>query len=144
MLANEIGPRLFLQLCAEFLKAHANESVSWRVFEMFLATRSGKRLDWFYAQWFDSAGLPLLYATWMQAGDGIDVTLHQCGASFRLDQFPLQVRSTDTDGNVQTQMMRGDFQGNISTVHLTAPNDVYRVNPDPDHTFVWLPGVCGR
>ena len=82
MLANEIGSPFFLQLCAEFIKGHANDSVTWKDFEAFLATRSGKNLDWFHAQWFDSAGLPLLYSTWIKAGDGIDVTLHQCGAPY--------------------------------------------------------------
>jgi hypothetical protein len=142
MLANEVGPQSFRQLCAEFLKAHADDSVTWKDFEMFLATRSRKKLDWFYTQWFDTAGLALLYATWAQAGDGIDVTLHQCGAPFRLDHFPLQVRFTDPDGNAQSRMMLGDFDGDASTVHFVVPSDVYRVNPDPDHTFVWLPGLC--
>jgi hypothetical protein len=142
MLANEIGSPLFRQLCTEFLKAHANDSVTWKDFLAFLATRSRKTLDWFYTQWFDSAGLPLLYATWMKGGDGIDVTLHQCGKPYRLDQFPLQVRYTDADGNAQSRIMLGDFNGATSTVHFAAPSDVYRVNPDPDHAFIWLPGLC--
>jgi hypothetical protein len=142
MLANEVGSQLFLQLCAEFIKAHANDSVTWKDFEAFLATRSRKNLDWFYAQWFDIAGLPLLYGTWMRAGDGIDVTLHQCGTPYRLDQFPILVRFTDADGNDQKRILPGDFRGITSTVHFATQGDVYRVNPDPDHTFIWLPGLC--
>jgi hypothetical protein len=142
MLANEIGSQLFRQLCMEFVKAHANASVTWKDFETFIQTRSGKKLDWFYVQWFDSPGLPLLYTTWKQASDGIDVTLHQCGTPYRLDQFPLLVRITDADGNDQKRILSGDFQGATSTVHFSTPGDVYRVNPDPDHTFIWLPGLC--
>jgi len=142
MLANEIGAQLFRELCAEFLKAHANDSVTWKDFEEFIATRSGKQLDWFYTQWLDSAGLPLLYATWKQAGNGIDVTLHQCGAPFRLDQLPLLVRFSDADGNDKKTILTGDFQGIASTVHFPDLGDVYHVNPDPDHTFIWLPGLC--
>ena len=144
MLANEIGSRLFLQLSAEFLKARASQSVTWKDLQAFLATRSGKNLDWFYAQWFDSTGLPQLYATWETAGDGIDVTLHQCGLPYRLDQFPLLMRSADINGNDEKQMVFGDFEGIASTVHFAGSSGVYRVNPDPDHTFVWLPGICGQ
>jgi hypothetical protein len=142
MLANEIGSPLFRQLCAEFVKTHANDNVTWKDIALFITTRSGKKLDWFYTQWFDSPGLPLLYATWKQAGDGIDVTLHQCGSPFRVDHFPLLVRFTDANGNDQKKLLPGDFQGATSTVHFEAVGEVYRVNPDPDHTFIWLPGVC--
>ena len=143
MLANEIGLPFFQQLCAEFLKIHADDSVTWKDFETFIAVRSGKKLDWFYTQWFDSAGLPLLFTTWTPAGDGIDVMLHQCGTPFRLEQFPLLVRFTDADGNDQKKTLSGDFQGTTSTAHF-AVGDVYRVNPDPDHTVIWLPGICGH
>jgi aminopeptidase N len=116
--------------------------VTWKDFEALLAMRSRKKLDWFYTQLFDTAGLPLLYATWTRSGDGIDVTMHQCGPSYRLDNFPFQVRFTDADSNAQTSIMHGDFSGDTSTVHFAALSDVYRVNPDPDHTFIWLPGLC--
>lgn len=138
MLAREIGEQLFAQLCQEFLKRYADQSVSWSDFETFLSKRSGKDLSWFHTQWLDQAGLPFLYTTWAAAGDGIDVTLHQCGSSYRLDQFPLRIRSGG-----RSETVFADFSGGaLSTVHLSGRQDVSGVYPDPHHLVPWLPGTC--
>lgn len=91
--------------------------------------RVNKDLARLYAQWFDRPGLPQLYASWSEAGDG------------RLDRFPVQVRAADRDGKVQSRTAFCDFSGVTSTVHFAAMNGVYRVNPDFDHAFLWLPSL---
>jgi hypothetical protein len=30
----------------------------------------------------------------------------------------------------------------MRSINFPSKCDVYRVNPDPDHTFIWLPGLC--
>jgi aminopeptidase N len=142
MLADEIGLPLFYDLCKEFLKLHANESTTWADLKTFLEGRTSRDLGWFYTQWFDQPGLPQLYTTWAQAGDGIDVTLHQCAPSYRLDRFPIQVRMSDPDGTFRSSFLLGDFGGAKSTVHFEGVSGAYRVNPDPNRTFLWLPGLC--
>jgi hypothetical protein len=142
MLSREIGEDRFRQLCQEFLKRYANQSVSWADFETFLSAHSGKDLSWFHTQWLDQAGLPFLYATWAAAGDGVDVTLHQCGSNYRLDRFPLRIGSEDAGGSFSSETVLVDFHGPVSTVHLSGRKGVYRVNPDPDHLVPWLPGTC--
>ena len=144
MLSNEVGASRFRTICSEFLKTHANKSVTWAEFEAFVERRSGKVLGWFFAQWFDRPGLPFLYSTWTKHGDGIDITLHQCGPQhYRMDRFPFLLRSENEKGDLESRVVFGDVSGIQTTFHVQTKSDIYRVNPDPDHTFFWMPGICG-
>jgi hypothetical protein len=141
-LSRTIGEEQFRRFCQQYLRLNAGHVVTWAHFQAFLEKQSGKDLSWFYSQWFDQAGLPLLYTTWKVAGDGIDVTLHQCGSSYRLDAFPLQFRSEAPDGQYLSKIFLGNFHGPVSTVHFGGTPGVYSVNPDPQHLVPWLPGLC--
>jgi hypothetical protein len=142
MLANEVGRDRFRQICIEFLKSHAGQTATWAEFEAFVEQRAAKKLGWFYAQWFDRTGLPQLYSTWKKQGDGIDITLHQCGAPYRLDHFPFAVRSETSEGALISLDVFADIRGTTSTFHVKTKDDVYKVTPDQDRTFLWLPGLC--
>ena len=60
----------------------------------------------------------------------------------RTNGLPFAVRSETIEGELISLDVVADIRGTTSTFHVKTKDDVYKVTPDQDRTFLWLPGLC--
>lgn len=64
MLRAEIGTEAFWAGIREYYRRYRNQNASTAEFRAVMEQRSGKSLDWFFAQWLTRPGVPRLEGTW--------------------------------------------------------------------------------
>jgi len=60
MLCQEIGQQAFDEGIRNFWRGHRFDTASWQDLQQAFEQSAGVRLDWFFRQWLDQAGAPLL------------------------------------------------------------------------------------
>ena len=127
VLEDELGQQTMLRCVAAFYKGHAvGEPIEWSDFEAVVNKTTGKDYRWFFAQWLERPGLPMLRldrVTVDQRPDGRFLTADvlQSGAPYRLS-LEIAVRNADGKETIQT------YQVNGARTHIEIPVDSLPIN----------------
>ncbi|MEJ5330461.1 MAG: M1 family aminopeptidase [Desulfobaccales bacterium] len=89
MLRRLVGDRAFFAAIRDFVREHTFRVASWDDLRTAMEKRSGRPLGWFFRQWLDTTGLPVLRLEEVKVkpvGQKFEVslTLAQIGTTFRL------------------------------------------------------------
>lgn len=129
MLSRLIGRDRFRTALHRITREYAGQDIEWETFLASIETDAGQPLGWFYEQWLDRPGLPVLSLTWDQTGDTVTCVITQSGSSFRLD-VPVQVEFTDGTALVHLVRLEADTTG----VDIPVRAPVHTVRLDPQYT----------
>ncbi len=133
MLRGEIGDAAFADALREFWLRHRRGRASWQDLERVFSGAAGSPLDWFFAQWLERAGAPVLElgAHRVEAVDGeyrTSIDLRQRGEPYRLR---LVLELITGDG---VERHRAIVGGPTTTLEFTtrARPKALQVDPDSD------------
>jgi len=98
MLRNMAGDDIFYKSLREFIKEKSFQKASWDDIRMIVEKNYGKDLQWFFRQWVDEKGLPLLYLENVKTGRKtgkyeISSDINQDGKIYEMD-VPVTVYSS--------------------------------------------------
>lgn len=104
MLRKMLGYESFKKGMKSYFTDNAGKTTTLTDFRSAFEKTSGKRLEWFFTQWYEKPGWPKLSVRWESVSssdaDRVSVTINQKGpAFFRLEGFPLRVKY----GNQKTE-----------------------------------------
>ena len=128
MLAREVGHERFQRALAGIVRAYAFRGITWRRFLDEIEARSGRRLDWFYEQWFERTGAPDLRLSWNQHGGAVRGVVAQTPPYYRAT---LEVRVEEEGGRTRTVRVAVDGAETPFSVPVRAR--VLSVTLDPDY-----------
>jgi aminopeptidase N len=77
MLRGELGDAAFFKALAAYYRKHVGHSVVTADFVAAIEDSSGLELDWFFAQWLDRPGCPVLKVTPQEGGITVEQTQQQ-------------------------------------------------------------------
>jgi hypothetical protein len=128
MLRREIGEEPFWRGLRTLVTRYRGRHAGWKDVEQVFADTSGRELRWFFAQWVERAGAPVLKIAASPAGgpDGRSVRLGHEGEAYRL-RVPLSL--TLDNGEVRTQTVEPGAEGSA----LSLPKAARTVRVDPDY-----------
>ena len=101
MLRQEVGEEAFFAGVQAYYRANTGQAVHSQDFAQAMAQTSGKDLDWFFTQWLDRAGCPVLQVEDREGA--LVLTQVQEGEPFR---FQLRVAWTDDHGHPAEKVFR--------------------------------------
>jgi aminopeptidase N len=127
MLAREVGHERFGRALAGIVRAYAFRGIRWQRFLDEIAARSGRRLDWFYEQWFERTGAPEFRLSWRQEGGAVRGAVTQTAPHYRAT---LEVVVEEEGGRQRTVLIRAD--GAETPFSIPARARVRSVTLDPD------------
>jgi aminopeptidase N len=127
MLAREVGHERFGRALAGIVRAYAFRGIRWQRFLDEIAARSGRRLDWFYEQWFERTGAPEFRLSWRQEGGAVRGAVTQTAPHYRAT---LEVVVEEEGGRRRTVRVRAD--GAETPFSVPARARVRSVTLDPD------------
>ncbi len=94
MLARTVGRDRFQLAIHSLTSDHAGTDMAWPDFWDSIEQSAGQPLAWFYEQWLDRGGLPILSLDWSQADGALRCVVKQTEPMFRLS-VPLQIEFAD-------------------------------------------------
>ena len=137
LLRQEIGDESFWRGLKSFIKAYRNRPADWRAIEAVFSRESGQNLRWFFEQWVEQPGAPVVslgdvHARRVQRNGGreawkLTVQIQQAEKPFRM-AIPLRIvmkESTDIK-SVALNSSR------TSVAEFVLPDQPLRVELDPD------------
>ena len=95
MLSREVGRWQFGRILQSFTREHANQRVEWNTFLQAIEDGAGRKLRWFYDQWFERTGAPDFEMKWKQEGRRLHGVITQTAPSY---QAPLQIEAKNNQG----------------------------------------------
>ena len=135
LLRHEIGDESFRRGLKTLARAFRNRPADWGSLESLFSQESGQDLRWFFAQWVERPGAPVLAldetAAGRVPGDGVSETWHltvrvrQEGRPFRL-AVPLDIAMKDI---TETRWLT--ISHSEETIELALPKQPLRVQLDP-------------
>jgi hypothetical protein len=135
MLSREIGRANFQRILGEIVRRHRFGYLTWHEFLEAIEEGSGRKLDWFFEQWFERAGAPEWHLSWSQQGDTLSGVLTQLEPYYRA-ALKVELRGADGQGlvrMVETTGPRAEFSFPVGFRVLSAI-------VDPDHEILrWTP-----
>jgi aminopeptidase N len=135
MLRDVVGTETFWRGIRAYYRQHMNGTASTDDLRQAMEHESGQDLTWFFRQWLNRSGVPVITGTWRYdaAAKQVVVTLTQTqpGDPFR---FPLGVGITAATGGPQ-KVQRVDVSTREATFQLPAESEPAGVTLDPG---VWL------
>jgi hypothetical protein len=145
MLRDEIGDAAFSDALRRFWSAHQFQSASWSDLRSAFEASAGTDLGWFFDQWTKRTGAPRIELANVAAsprgdaagaGFGLDLTLAQSGATYRL-KVPVTV--VTTAGTVRAHAL---LDAATATAHINLDAAPLSVRIDPENTLFrrLLPG----
>ncbi len=129
MLARTIGRDRFHAALIKMTSRHRYGSLTWTAFLNEISKESGQNLEWFYRQWLDRPGAPIVSLEWDQSGSTLKYTVLQQGAPYRLT-LPVQIEFAD--GSSTAREVRTSKQS--ETFALKVGHVVHAVRLDPHRT----------
>ncbi|MDF0650407.1 MAG: hypothetical protein CV081_06910 [Nitrospira sp. LK265] len=137
LLRQEIGDEPFWRGLKTFVSSYRNRPADWRSIEEVFSRESGQNLRWFFEQWVEQPGAPLVslgdvHARRMKGeGDGetwrLTVQIDQIEKPFRMT-IPIRIVTQKT--MVTKWIVLNLSQGSVAEFVL--PNQPLRVELDPD------------
>lgn len=129
MLARAIGRDRFQLALHRVVREQAGRDLGWDDFLRSIEDDAGQPLDWFYEQWFDRPGLPILSLDWAQSDGRLQCVVTQSAPVFRLD-IPLQIEFSDGTTLMQSVLIESVTQ----VVEIPTDRAVHAVRLDPHYT----------
>ena len=145
MLARTIGRERFQSALQRVIKEQAGQEIGWSDFWNSIREDAGQPLEWFYAQWLDSASLPTLSLEWSQADRRLTCVVAQSAPAIRLD-VPLQVEFSDGTA----LMYAAKISQERADLEIHTEKTVHSVHLDPHYTILhatpeqWAEAEAGR
>lgn len=129
MLRHEVGDDAFFDGIKAWYLAHLNQGVDSASLQAALEATAGRELAWFFSQWLDRPGAPVLG---MDFADG-ELTLRQVqeGEAYRL---PVEVAWTDAAGEEQRRTLDMDAR----VLRTILPEGASSPKLDPDAKLLYL------
>ena len=137
LLRQEIGDEIFWRGVKTFVARYRNQPADWDAIEAVFAQESGRDLRWFFAQWVEQSGAPILSLGNAEAravkGDNagtawiLTVPVQQGVARFRM-KVPLRIVMKDATETRWVSL--SSSKGTIA--EFTVPSQPLRVELDPD------------
>lgn len=131
MLARVVGRDRFQAALQRVIREQAGREMDWDDFWRSIENDAGQPLDWFYQQWFDSPGLPILSLAWAQSEGRLQCKVTQSAQVSRLD-VPLQIEFSDGD----TLIHSVPLDGMTEDVEIQTDREVHAVRLDPHYTIL--------
>lgn len=131
MLARAIGRARFQGALQRVISEYAGRDLGWDEFLASIEETAGSSLGWFYAQWFDRPGLPVLAIEWEQSSARLRCVVTQSTPAFRVD-VPLQIEFIDGTSIMQSILV----EDVTSSIEIPIDLVVHAVRIDPHYTVL--------
>lgn len=152
MLARTIGHERFHKALKHITSAYAFRSITWETFLQEIQRAAGQDLTWFYIQWFERKGVPLLSLQWTQEGSSLRVTLSQAAPFYRL-MLPVQIEYDDGEAVLQQVSIDGQkaervypARRRVRAVRLDPYDEVLHMTPETKEKWEalrpWMQGYA--
>ncbi len=135
MLSRELGRTEFQRILHDITRRYRFQHITWHEFLDAIERESGRKLDWFFDQWFRRAGAADFQLSWSQEGD----TLH--GVIAQAEPYYRARLNVDVRGRGGSHMMR-IFETTGPRIEFALPVvfPVQSVILDPDYEVLrWTP-----
>lgn len=126
MLRQEIGDEAFHAALKQVASKYAFREVTWRQFKAEVERSAGRKLGWFWDQWFERLGAPFLDLKWSQDNDQVKGTILQEDPAYRLG-VPIAIRYADGG----SEIFRVSVKGASTPFARTVKGQVSEVLIDP-------------
>src|SRR5262249_14998611 len=83
MLSREVGREKFQQILSGITKRHRFQKITLRELWTEIEAGAGRKLGWFYEQWFDRTGAPDFGLEWKQTGGLVRLVVTQTAPYYR-------------------------------------------------------------
>ncbi|HZT42632.1 MAG TPA: M1 family aminopeptidase [Chthonomonadaceae bacterium] len=133
VLEEQIGQETMLRAMAAFIADHKRgEAAEWPEFERAVDKVTGQDYRWFFAEWVDRPGLPILELSNVRAVSGnastqVEADVVQEGTPYRLK---LPVTCTERNGDAVSKTVEIDAEPSAH-ISLRVPSDPTRLVLDP-------------
>lgn len=136
MLKNHIGEEAFWKSLERYLKSNEYSDVEIHELRMAFEDETGQDLNWFFNQWFLSAGHPVLNVGYEAGKNTVSVNVSQIQdlRYFPVFRLPLTVRITDSKGKATDFPVEMISQDTV--FQLSYKGDVGNVVFDADRILV--------
>ncbi|MBI2899162.1 MAG: hypothetical protein HYY17_03195 [Planctomycetes bacterium] len=137
MLRKMLGDESFKSGMRRYFTDFAGKATTLADFRSAFERSSGRRLDWFFAQWYERPGWPRLSVAW-EPVSGTDrpevgVTIVQKGPTlFRLEGFPVRLKHDRTAEDVDVTIEAVEKQ----TIRIGVSRQPQKLEFDPDGWFL--------
>jgi aminopeptidase N len=127
MLSRLVGRAQFQKALRRVTSQYADRGITLGEFLGEIARNAPTDIRWFYRQWFERPGAPVISLHWAAKGPGhVYVTLVQTTPPYRLD-VPLQIELAD--GSAVSRVV--SLAAETLSVRLAVPRQVHTVRLDP-------------
>lgn len=136
LLRQEVGEEAFWGGLKQFVSRFRDRAADWGSLEAVFAQVSGRDLRWFFTQWVEQRGAPVLHLGQVTAREEaggaspgpwrLTVQLHQESPSFRM-QVPLEIATT---AGMETRWVSIDKADQTAEVVLSQEPRHVRLDPD--------------
>lgn len=137
LLRQEVGEEVFWRSLKTFVSQHRNRPADWRSIERVFSQESGRNLRWFFAQWVEQPGAPVLSigAASAKRMDGNEdreawqliLRIEQNETPYRM-ALPIHIEMEDTT-EVRSVALN---PSRVTIVELLVPNKPLWVELDPE------------
>jgi aminopeptidase N len=148
MLRGILGDDVFFRGIRDYYARFAGKNATTADLRQVMEAASGQDLRWFFHQWLEEPGYPVLRMAWQwrSAEQEVEITVTQTqDASWPTFRLPMKVEVVDSAGAVTRHEV--EIQGRIQRVRLPATSAPAAVRLDPDHQVLLgdpRPGTDGR
>jgi hypothetical protein len=137
MLSREIGRHRFEAILHAVTAKYSGGAISFEEFRREVETRAGRKISWFFDDWFDRTGAPTYTLHWTRISGGVSGTIAQGAPAFRAT-VPIEVRGSAGE-RVLMNVWVGDTASQFSVHVPFAARDVVL---DPEYRVLrWTPAV---
>jgi aminopeptidase N len=142
MLRREMGEERFKAAVREFYRRFRDSNASSSDFGAVVEEEAGRDLDWFFGQWTQEAGHPVLSTEWAFDAEEelLTLTVRQLQDGFLSFRFPLDLATESQDGTL-TPLGRVQVVDREQTFSFPLSAEPQEVVLDPD---TWLLFEEGR
>jgi tetratricopeptide (TPR) repeat protein len=134
-LAKTVGREKFRSALHRLTRAHAFGAITWEEFLHQVEQSSGRKLGWFYDQWFNRSGVPQWSLEWAQERRWLRCTIRQAVPAYRAT-VPLLIQFEDGTGTLRPVELKGEetrvqwsVHRRVRAVQLDPYEDVYHATP---------------
>lgn len=134
MLARTIGREKFRAALRNVTRKYAYGALTWNDFLAEIERAAGQNLTWFYDQWFNRPGAPILTLQWSQANGSLKYTIVQGKPAYRL-AIPIQIEFSDGTTIMHEAQVNNEKKEFAHKVN----KPVHAVRLDPHYNLFYAP-----
>lgn len=135
MLSREIGREKFRRILRDITRRYAFQQITLREFWKAFEKRAGRKLGWFYEQWFERRGAPEFQLTWKQEDHRVSGAITQAAPYYRAT---MEIELEGTEG--QRSIHKIKVSGARTEFVLPVKFRVHSTTLDPHYLVLrWTP-----